>query len=113
MTDFNTYDDHVDAVVHDLDELTAGVDSYLRKANVTEPFHYRRGRVEAITTIEAILAKADLTPVESMRAGNLLRYALRAGDKAYNGDFDKGFEMDTDKAANYLRRLVTDEWMEA
>lgn len=75
------------------------------------PTHYICGRFEAKEVIDAIVARAGLDRVQSVDLSNLLKYALRAGDKPVDGDYDKGFESDTYKAANYAHRLVVGEWL--
>lgn len=110
MTDFNTYVEATEELMEDLDER---ITEQWHRMNVTEPFHYKNANVEAIAVIESVLTKAGLTPAESWRLGNVLKYALRAGHKGEAGDLDRGFDLDTSKAANYAHRLVSDEWLEA
>lgn len=68
---------------------------------VYHPAHYERGGVQAVEVIEAVIEGLD--GVSAARLYNVLKYALRAGQK---GDA----AVDLAKANNYAHRLCTGEW---
>lgn len=101
-----TLRDEIDALDAYVDEMRANwLDS-----NVYEPSHYRSGEVETIDKIDAILSKMTVSPFHAYCIGNVVKYVDRAGKKAVCGDYEKGFELDMAKAAQYLNRLIFGEW---
>lgn len=105
----------VDDLLRDIDSLEDDIksaDDYWKKYQVLEPTHYTCGRFETIEKIMTILTKLGADPFTSFCVGNAIKYVDRAGSKAVCGDLDKGFDLDTHKAANYLHMALTGEWLE-
>lgn len=97
----------------EIDALDAYVDDLRENwlaANVLEPSHYTSGDVETIDKIDAILSKLRVSPFHAYCIGNIVKYIDRAGKKAVCGDFERGFDLDTAKAAQYINRLMFGEW---
>ena len=65
--------------------------------------HYKQGEIEAIEFIEQTVK--DYPPEQAYLIGNVIKYLSRANHKGSK-------ELDLFKAANYLHRARTGEWLE-
>lgn len=67
--------------------------------------HYKGHAFEAIDVIEWFLKMGGVPPIAAYSVGQALRYILRAGLKD-----GQPWDMDIEKASNYLHRALKGEW---